>query len=84
MRHRAASTLRCSRSAREKGQIYMPHINWLLTTAALFLVVGFRTSSNLAAAYGFAVASTMVLTTIIFSALSTWWTGRKILAAPTT
>lgn len=120
-------------SAREMGQIYVPAINWILMTATVLLTLGFRSSSNLAAAYGFSVSSTMVLTTVIFyfvarrlwkwpplaigglctvfliidvafcsatmikipegawfplvmgvvifTVLSTWWTGRKILAA---
>lgn len=53
-------------SAREKGQIYMPLINWTLMAATIALTLGFGSSSNLAAAYGFSVSSTMVLTTIIF------------------
>ena len=37
------------------GQIYVPIVNWLLMIACIGLVLGFRTSSNLAAAYGIAV-----------------------------
>jgi KUP system potassium uptake protein len=44
-------------SETEKGQIYIPMINWLLLLAVIVLVVFFRTSSNLAAAYGIAVPS---------------------------
>lgn len=50
----------------EKGQIYVPTINWILMTACLALVVGFKTSSNLAAAYGIAVTATMLITTMLF------------------
>jgi KUP system potassium uptake protein len=53
-------------SAQERGQIYMPQVNWLLMLATIGLVLGFRTSSNLAAAYGVAVTTTMVITTLIF------------------
>ena len=48
------------------GQIYVPVINWLLMIACLGLVVGFRRSENLAAAYGVAVSTTMVMTTVLF------------------
>jgi KUP system potassium uptake protein len=52
-------------SAREIGQIYVPTINWMLLVATIGLILGFRNSSNLAAAYGIAVTSTMVLTTLL-------------------
>ena len=48
------------------GQIYIGSINWLLMIACIALVLGFRESANLAAAYGVAVTTTMVLTTILF------------------
>jgi KUP system potassium uptake protein len=48
------------------GQIYVPLVNWLLMLACIGLVLGFRTSSNLAAAYGIAVTMTMAITTLIF------------------
>jgi len=53
-------------SATEFGQIYIPFLNWALMLACIAVVVGFRTSSNLAAAYGIAVTSTMAITTLIF------------------
>jgi KUP system potassium uptake protein len=53
-------------SEREHGQIYVPSANWVLMIACIGLVLGFRSSSNLAAAYGVAVTSTMVITTILF------------------
>jgi KUP system potassium uptake protein len=53
-------------SARERGQIYLPAINWVLMLCCIGLVVGFRSSSNLAAAYGIAVTTTMVVTTLLF------------------
>src|SRR5262249_54071262 len=52
-------------SAYEKGQVYIPEINWLLMLATVGLVFGFRSSTNLAAAYGIAVTTTMVITTVL-------------------
>ncbi|WP_292999932.1 potassium transporter Kup [Nevskia sp.] len=52
-------------SGEEQGQIYIPAVNWLLMLACITLVLVFRSSSNLAAAYGIAVSSTMVVTTIL-------------------
>ena len=48
------------------GQIYIPAVNWGLLLACIGLVVGFRSSANLAAAYGVAVTATMVITTLLF------------------
>jgi KUP system potassium uptake protein len=53
-------------SAKERGQIYLPAINWVLMLCCIGLVIGFRSSSNLAAAYGIAVTTTMVVTTLLF------------------
>ena len=47
----------------ERGQIYIPRVNWLLLVLVLALVLEFRSSSAMAAAYGIAVATTMVLET---------------------
>ena len=52
-------------SAHEQGQVYIPEINWLLMIATVGLVLGFRSSTNLAAAYGIAVTTTMVITTLL-------------------
>lgn len=52
-------------SADAHGQIYLPAVNWLLMAAAIGLVLGFRSSGNLAAAYGVAVNSTMAITTVL-------------------
>ncbi|HEY6007938.1 MAG TPA: potassium transporter Kup [Geobacteraceae bacterium] len=52
-------------SSDEIGQIYIPAVNWGLMLAVMALVLGFRASSKLAAAYGVAVATTMVITTIL-------------------
>jgi KUP system potassium uptake protein len=53
-------------SHQQHGQIYVPLVNWALMVACIGLVVGFRTSENLAAAYGVAVTLTMAITTLIF------------------
>ncbi len=52
-------------SADAHGQIYLPAVNWLLMAAAIGLVLAFRSSGNLAAAYGVAVNSTMAITTVL-------------------
>jgi KUP system potassium uptake protein len=52
-------------SPRQFGQIYVPTINWILMIAAVGLVIGFGSSSNLAAAYGVGVATDMVITTLL-------------------
>ena len=53
-------------SADVRGQIYMPQINYLLMVACLVLVFTFKSSSNLAAAYGLSVAMDMTLTSCLF------------------
>ena len=53
-------------SARVIGQIYVPAVNWALMLSCIGLVLGFRSSSNLAAAYGVAITTTMLITTILF------------------
>jgi KUP system potassium uptake protein len=65
-------------STREYGQIYIGGINWLLMIGCILIVLGFRTSSNLAAAYGVAVTATMVITTVLFYVVARerWgWSG---------
>ncbi|MBI3050503.1 MAG: potassium transporter Kup [Acidobacteria bacterium] len=52
-------------SGHQFGQIYIGAVNWALMAGCILLVLGFRTSSNLAAAYGVAVTSTMVITTVL-------------------
>ena len=52
-------------SVRDTGQIYMPFINWGLFAVIVLAVVLFRSSSNLAAAYGIAVCTDMLITTIL-------------------
>ncbi|MFN8423246.1 MAG: potassium transporter Kup [Anaerolineae bacterium] len=53
-------------SADARGQIYIGAINWTLAAACVLVVLGFRSSSSLAAAYGIAVTSTMAITTALF------------------
>ena len=52
-------------SESQEGQIYMPRINWGLMLAVMVLVIGFKSSGNLAAAYGIAVTGNMVITTLL-------------------
>jgi KUP system potassium uptake protein len=70
-------------SARHAGQIYLPAINWLLLVGVLVLVVQFRTSSAMAAAYGIAVTGTMVVTTCLAYIVvrHRWNWGRPLSAA---
>jgi KUP system potassium uptake protein len=53
-------------SEQEIGQIYIPAVNWTLMICCIGLVLGFQTSSRLAAAYGVAVTTTMVVTSVLF------------------
>ncbi len=52
-------------SVRDTGQIYIPFVNWGLFVAIVMAVVMFKSSSNLAAAYGIAVTTDMLITTIL-------------------
>jgi KUP system potassium uptake protein len=49
----------------ERGQVYVPAVNWLMLAAVVWLVVEFRSSGALAAAYGIAVSGTMIVTTLL-------------------
>ena len=66
----SSTTCRASRSSTRRrthiGQVYVPLVNWLLMIGCVGLVIGFRTSSALAAAYGIAVTTTMLITTMLF------------------
>ncbi|MCB9915023.1 MAG: potassium transporter Kup [Planctomycetes bacterium] len=57
-------------SSVEIGQVYVPQVNWILMIATIGLVLGFRSSSGLAAAYGVAVTTTMLITTVLFCVLA--------------
>jgi len=52
-------------SDNEIGQIYIPTINWILLVVVVAVVLAFKSSANLAAAYGIAVTTTMIITTIL-------------------
>lgn len=70
-------------SAHHHGQIYVPQINWILMICVILLVVGFKSSSGLASAYGIAVTGTMIIDTVIaffvFRALWKWSLQRTLL-----
>ena len=57
-------------SSREIGQIYVPTVNWALMALTCALVLGFRTSSNIAGAYGVALSTLMLITTLMFYVMS--------------
>ena len=50
----------------EEGQIYIPEVNWAIAVGCLLVVLAFRNTSNLGAAYGIAVTGTMFITTLLF------------------
>ncbi len=52
-------------SASTSGQIYLPQVNWIVMIGVILLVLSFKSSSSLAAAYGIAVSGTMLVTTIL-------------------
>ena len=70
-------------SESEEGQIYLPRVNWGLMVMVMALVLGFGSSSNLAAAYGIAVTGDMVITTLLAALVfhSVWgWSWARTLA----
>lgn len=64
------------------GQVYLPAVNWSLLIVCIGLVLGFRSSTNLAAAYGVAVTATMLITSILISVYARerweWGWGRVV------
>jgi KUP system potassium uptake protein len=73
----------CHTSGAEMGQIYLPGINFALLIAVILLVLTFRSSSNLAAAYGIAVSGTMIITTLFAYLVARFdWHWKAILALP--
>jgi KUP system potassium uptake protein len=61
-------------SERQIGQIYVPFINWTLLAAVILLVIGFKSSSNLAGAYGIAVTLAMLIDSIsLFVVMRRLW-----------
>jgi KUP system potassium uptake protein len=68
-------------SERQMGQIYVPFINWTLLSAVMLLVLGFQSSSNLAAAYGIAVTMAFTIDSLlIYVVLTRLWHWHRILA----
>lgn len=68
-------------SAQQRGQIYIPSINWSLMAACILLVLGFGSSSALAAAYGVAISVTMLMTTALFYVLARYhWKWHPLVA----
>ena len=68
-------------SSVEIGQIYIPSVNWWLMLVTIAVVLGFRSSSGLAGAYGVAVTSTMVITTLLLHVVSREVWGWSVLRA---
>ena len=64
-------------SEKQQGQVYLPGVNWGLFVAVVILVLGFKSTNNLAAAYGIAVTGDMVITSILATivAAKTWGWG---------
>ncbi len=68
-------------SPEEIGQIYIPFVNWTLMITTILLVLGFGSSSNLSSAYGVAVSTTMMITTVlIFFITCEKWRWHPLLA----
>ena len=57
-------------SATERGQVYVPFVNWALMIAVVGLVFGFQDSSRLASAYGIAVTGTFLITTCLITVVA--------------
>jgi KUP system potassium uptake protein len=68
-------------SAQQEGQIYVPVINWMLMLVTIGLVLGFGSSSRLAAAYGIAVGLSMVITTLLAYTVARAWGWGTLRAA---
>jgi KUP system potassium uptake protein len=70
-------------SYQAQGQIYVPLTNWILYLAVVFLVLTFKSSSNLAAAYGIAVTGTMTITTVLIGfVMILYWRWSLLLTLP--
>jgi KUP system potassium uptake protein len=69
-------------SAKEYGQIFIPEVNTALAVGTILVVLGFRSSSALGAAYGIAVTGTMVITTLLYGGIAVgrwgWPLGRVV------
>jgi KUP system potassium uptake protein len=58
-------------SSQEVGQVYVPQVNWALMVSTIAIVIGFKSSTALAAAYGIAVTMTMVITAVLLHIVAT-------------
>ena len=58
-------------SSHEMGQVYVPQVNWALMISTIAIVIGFGSSTALAAAYGIAVTLTMVITAVLLHVVAT-------------
>ncbi len=68
-------------SESESGQIYIPFVNWTLLISVVMLVLGFKSSTNLAAAYGIAVTGTMMIASIQLTiVMALLWRWNKVLS----
>jgi KUP system potassium uptake protein len=69
-------------SEKAQGQVYLPGVNWGLFSAVVILVLGFKSTNNLAAAYGIAVTGDMVITSVLATFVAAkgwgWGWGRSI------
>lgn len=65
-------------SERERGQVYVPVVNTTLMLAVLLLVIGFRSSDNLAAAYGLAVSGDLLIGSILLGVTIVASTNRRL------
>lgn len=68
-------------SAEQRGQIYVPFVNWVLFVCVLGLVIGFQDSSRLASAYGIAVTGTFLITTVMITVVARhkWKVSNRVL-----
>jgi KUP system potassium uptake protein len=64
-------------SETERGQIYVPQVNWTMLVLVILLVLGFKNSSAIASAYGIAVSGTMVLTTALVAVVAVYQPKRS-------
>ena len=66
-------------SETERGQIYIPHVNWIMLVLVVLIVLGFKSSSAIASAYGIAVSGTMLLTTVLVAIVALSLRGRAMI-----
>ncbi len=70
-------------SSHERGQVYVPAVNWMLMISVAVLVVAFQDSSRLASAYGIAVTGTFVITTCLITVLAlNYWKVKPVFVWP--